>query len=122
MPKLKADVRAPELVHGNRELQQLGPAGAVAVVENEGVVFTGRGLSRAEGDEVLAERTGPLQTAPRKGDAEGGRATALRDLPAPQRALIPRAGLPRACSCKPAAADSPRGQSPGASWAEGGPR
>lgn len=57
VPELKADVRAPEFIHGNGQLQQLGPARAVVVVEHEGAVFTGGRLSGAEGDEILAEET-----------------------------------------------------------------
>lgn len=54
VPELKAEVRAPEPVHGDRQLQQLGPARAVVVVQHEGAVFAGRRLSGAEGDDVLA--------------------------------------------------------------------
>lgn len=57
MPKLKADVRAPEFIHRNRQLQQLGPAGAVVVIKHEGAVFASGRLSGAEGDKILAEET-----------------------------------------------------------------
>lgn len=53
VPELKAEVRAPEPVHGDRQLQQLGPARAVVVVQHEGAVFAGRRLSGAQGDDVL---------------------------------------------------------------------
>lgn len=57
VPKLKADVRAPEFIHGNGQLQQLGPAGAVVVVKHEGAVLASGRLSGAEGDKILAEET-----------------------------------------------------------------
>lgn len=102
MPELEADVRAPELVHGDGELQQLGPARAVVVVQHEGVVLAGRGLPGAEGDEVLAEDRG-LQAAP--GDCgEGSRPSPRGTCPlpthtrvtgwAPVRWLHSEAGLP----------------------------
>lgn len=70
VPELKAEVRAPEPVHGDRQLQQLGPARAVVVVQHEGAVFAGRRLSGAQGDDVLRGNT----QASRQGssDSSGG--------------------------------------------------
>lgn len=56
MPELKADVGAPELIHGNREFQQLRPPGAVVMIKHERVVLRSRWLSGAKGDKILRKK------------------------------------------------------------------
>lgn len=90
MPELEADVRAPELVHGNGQFQQLRPPGTVVVIQDEGVVLARQRLSRAEGDKVLPEKTGLFVTAPLKDYFGSRRAIALLSLPAPQVASTSR--------------------------------
>lgn len=82
MAELEADVRAAELVHWNRQLQQLGPAGAVVVIKHEGAVLAGGRLSGAEGDKILAEETRGLTTASFTSYFESE--IALSSRPAPQ--------------------------------------
>lgn len=95
VPELKAEVRAPEPVHGDRQLQQLGPARAVVVVQHEGAVFAGRRLSGAQGDDVLRGNT----QASRQGSSDSSERS-LGCLRAPRTAqrLERRPQTPAACS------------------------
>lgn len=56
MPELKADVGAPELIHRNREFQQLRPPGAVVMIKHERVILRSRWLSGAKGDKILRKK------------------------------------------------------------------
>lgn len=66
MPKLEADVCAPEFIHGNGKLQQFRPPGAVVMIKHKGVVLTGWWLPRAKGDKILTKGTHRLKRASSK--------------------------------------------------------
>lgn len=53
MAELEADVRAPEHVDGDGQLDQLRPPRAVVVVKHEGVILVSARLTRARGHKPL---------------------------------------------------------------------
>lgn len=55
MSELEADVRPPEHVHGDGQLDMLRPAGAVVVVQHQGVVLVRTWFARAGGHVALQD-------------------------------------------------------------------
>lgn len=53
--ELEADVRPPEHVHGDGQLDLLRPAGAVVVVQHQGVVLVRTWFGRAGGHVALKD-------------------------------------------------------------------
>lgn len=56
--ELEADVRPPEHVHGDGQLDLLRPAGAVVVVQHQGVVLVRTWFARAGGHVALQDTGG----------------------------------------------------------------
>lgn len=73
MSELEADVRPPEHVHGDGQLDLLRPAGAVVVVEHQGVVLVRTWFARAGGHVALKDKGREGGRRVKRGKWEGSR-------------------------------------------------
>lgn len=82
--ELEAKVGASEAVDGDGQLEELGPPGAVVVVEDQGAVLRSAGLPGAQADAVLQDGKATSASWPQEDGAprrsRPGRAPHLEDL------------------------------------------